>query len=241
MAPTTQNTPLTNNPKEKHTKNLICHKFFCTSTCQGTQRIAGRIYDPWSISAVATRLGPLAQRLGNGPKMMGRKVKVTKGLKIWANFWWVGFFLDAFFFDAYYFFFAYPIFKVSMLDVCIVYSFHTVDGNQKSGQKQTSWSVGTISPLFTGFRTCQVVVWDLFPATVWSTVEFYLFKKKKQNGSPHQKWIFQDGNREITTKKQASSKNAKPSRKQKLNKLEINYNQKSTRRPKTKVAKKNTI
>lgn len=91
-------------PKEKHTKNLICHKFFCTSTCQGTQRIAGRIYDPWSISAVATRLGPLAQRLGNGPKMMGRKVKVTKGLKIWAIFGGWVFFLMPFFLMPIFFF-----------------------------------------------------------------------------------------------------------------------------------------
>ena len=106
---------------------------FGTSTCQGTQRIAGRIYDPWSISAVATRLGPLAQRLGKKPKMMDRKVKVTKGLKIWAIFGGWVFFLMPFLFDAYYFFDAYPIFKVSMLDLCIV-----IDGNQKSGQKQTS-------------------------------------------------------------------------------------------------------
>ena len=148
------------------------------------------------------------------------------GFFSWCLFFWCLFFFD-----------AYPIFKVSMLDFCIVYSFHTVDCNQKSGQKQTSWYVGTISPLFTGFRTCQVVVWDLFPSTVWSTVVFYLFKKKNRMGVPPEVHFsgWKQRNHYISKSQKASKiEKRKTSRKQKFSKLEINYNQKSSRRPKQK-------
>ena len=207
MAPTTQNTPLTNNPKKNTWKISYVTSFFVT--CQGTQRIAGRIYDPWSISAVATRLGPLAQRLGNGPKMMGRKVKVTKGLKIWAIFGGWFFFLMPFFLMPMFFFDAYPIFKVSMLDFCIVYIFISYCWWQPEIRPKTNQLIcGNNIPIIYRVSYMSGGCLGFIPSNSMEYCRILFVQKKKQNGSPTRSGFFRMETEKSLYKQEPKSKQA---------------------------------